>query len=225
MQKASNFKHATTLRAGSSSSLSHAETFKHLFDHSFRGVLTGSGRTGRPVRRPHRRKRHPAQSRLRQHPVHRPQRPAHAVRRKLTLAGQTGGMGVDLAGTQQAGHRSGDHLAALLLLTAHRQHHGKAGCYQLCVKLPWFILFVDKCNGWTACATLCKLQIFRVGGSEPSNTAKISLPPPAFSSCGGCLGFNGIFGLAQTGGIEQIQLDIPSCTACSTTHGWCQPPA
>ena len=39
-----------------------------------------SGRTGRPVRRPHRQTPRPAQSRLRQHPVHRPRHPAHAVR-------------------------------------------------------------------------------------------------------------------------------------------------
>ena len=119
-------------------------------------------------------------------------------------------MGVDLAGTQQAGHRSGDHLAALLLLTAHRQHHGKAGCYQLCIKLRRFILFVDKRNGWTACATLCKLQIFprgRLRAIEHSQDQACLLQ--LFPAAADALGFNGIFGLAQTGGIEQIQLDIP----------------
>ena len=118
-------------------------------------------------------------------------------------------MGVDLAGTQQAGHRSGDHLAALLLLTAHRQHHGKAGCYQLCVKLRWFILFVDKRNGRTALTTLCKLQIFprgRLRAIEHSQDQACLLQ--LFPAAADALGFNGVLSLPQTSGVEEVQPDI-----------------
>ena len=76
--------------------------------------------------------------------------------------------------------------------------------------MRWFILFVDKCNGWTACATLCKLQIFprgRLRAIEHSQDQACLLQ--LFPAAADALGFNGIFGLAQTGGIEQIQLDIP----------------
>ncbi len=89
LQKASNFKHATTLLRGKLFVTFPRRSVQTPVRSRLPRRSRRSGRTGRPVHHPHRQTPHPAQSRLRQHPVHRPRHPAHAVRRKAD-AGRTG---------------------------------------------------------------------------------------------------------------------------------------
>ena len=77
--------------------------------------------------------------------------------------------------------------------------------------MRWFILFVDKCNGWTACATLCKLQIFprgRLRAIEHSQNQACLLQ--LFPAAADALGFHSIAvfpHIPHTGGVKQVQPD------------------
>ena len=119
-------------------------------------------------------------------------------------------MGVDLTGAQQARHGSRNDLAASLLLTAHRQHHGKVRGDELRIKLRGFIFLVHQGNGRAARTAPGQLQILpgrrlRAIEHRQDQASLFQFLPAAADA----LRFNGVLGLAQTGGVKEVQPDIP----------------
>ena len=119
-------------------------------------------------------------------------------------------MGVDLTGAQQACHGSRNDLAASLLLTAHRQHHGKVRGDELRIKLRGFIFLVHQGNGRAARTAPGQLQILpgrrlRAIEHRQDQASLFQFLPAAADA----LRFNGVLGLAQTGGVKEVQPDIP----------------
>ena len=119
-------------------------------------------------------------------------------------------MGVDLTGAQQARHGGRNDLAASLLLTAHRQHHGKVRGDELRIKLRGFIFLVHQGNGRAARTAPGQLQILpgrrlRAIEHRQDQASLFQFLPAAADA----LRFNGVLGLAQTGGVKEVQPNIP----------------
>ena len=118
-------------------------------------------------------------------------------------------MGVDLVGPQQAGYRRRDDLPRPFFLTADRQHHRKIGCDELGVEPGGLVLFVDQRDGRTTRAALSQLQVLpgralRAVEDGEDKPRLVQLLPAAADA----FGFDLVFRLTQTGGIEEVQPDV-----------------
>ena len=95
-------------------------------------------------------------------------------------------------------------------MAADRQHHREIGCDDLRVELGRLVLFVDEGNGRASGAFPGQLKVLagqrrRAVEHRQHQPRLVQLLPTAADA----LGLDEVFGVPQTGGVEEVQPDVP----------------